>query len=162
VGDNIARLRRCDPRVVVETARRVGLHDAIMRLPNGYATAVSEAGFVLSGGQRQRLALARAVFGEPKLLVLDEPNASLDEAGEVALLEVMVAMRDAGASILMIAHRPSLIAVADKLLVLKDGIVDRFGARESVLQALNAPPIQLVRGTKREDSDRAAVRIAGR
>jgi ATP-binding cassette subfamily C protein len=162
IADNIARLRQAPSCDILEAARRVGLHEAIMRLPNGYATAVGEAGFVLSGGQRQRLSLARALFGDPKLLVLDEPNSSLDEAGEGALLDTVAAARDAGVAVLMIAHRPSLVAIADKLLVLKEGMIDRFGAREHVLQALNAPPIQLVRAKDRDASEPTPVRLAAR
>jgi ATP-binding cassette subfamily C protein len=146
VAENIARLQEADPRDIVAISRRVGIHDAIMRLPHGYATAIGQAGFLLSGGQRQRLALARALFGKPKLLVLDEPNSNLDEEGETALLTAIGAARSVGTSVLMIAHRPSVVTIADKLLVLKDGIVDRFGARQAVMRALSAPPLQLLRG----------------
>jgi ATP-binding cassette subfamily C protein len=146
VGENIARMADGDPASIMAAAQAAGIHDAIMRLPQGYATALSEAGFVLSGGQRQRVALARALYGEPKLLVLDEPNSSLDADGEKVLLDAVVAAKQRGAAVLMIAHRPSLVAVADRLLVLKDGLIDRFGERERVLQALKAPPVRLVKG----------------
>jgi len=146
VAENIARLQEADPRDIVAISRRVGIHDAIMRLPHGYATAIGQAGFLLSGGQRQRLALARALFGKPKLLVLDEPNSNLDEEGEAALLAAIGVARSAGTSVLMIPHRPSVVTIADKLLVLKDGIVDRFGARQAVMRALTAPPLQLLHG----------------
>jgi ATP-binding cassette subfamily C protein len=146
VGENIARLRDAHPQAIIEAAARAGIHDAIMRLPNGYATRIGDAGFVLSGGQRQRLALARALFGSPKLLVLDEPNANLDDEGERILLNAVRRAQAESASVLMIAHRPSLMTVADKLLVLKDGIVERFGTREKVMDAVRAPAIQLVRG----------------
>ncbi len=162
VGDNIARMRLADPRDIIAAARRVGLHDVILRLPNGYATPVGDAGFVLSGGQRQRLALARALFGDPKLLILDEPNSNLDEEGERALLAAVSAAREAGTSVLMIAHRPSLVALADKLLVLKDGVVDRFGAREAVLRVLNGPTIQVVRSTEAQMPGQRLARVAAR
>jgi ATP-binding cassette subfamily C protein len=145
IAENIARLRDADPCEVVAAARDVGLHDAIMKLPNGYATPIGDAGFILSGGQRQRLALARALFGNPKLLVLDEPNSNLDDDGERMLVEVIDGVRQKGTSVLMITHRPALVAVADKLLVLKDGVIDRFGAREAVMRGLKAPPVQLLR-----------------
>jgi ATP-binding cassette subfamily C protein len=156
VAENIARLREADPAEIMAAARAVGLHDVIMRLPHGYATPVDEAGFILSGGERQRLAMARALFGAPKLLVLDEPNANLDEAGERALLDAVAAARAGGASVVMIAHRPSLVALADKLLVLKDGMIDRFGTREAVLRVLNGPSIQLLRGGAGEAPARIA------
>ena len=147
VAENIARLRDTHPQAIVAAAARAGIHDAIMRLPHGYATRIGDAGFVLSGGQRQRLALARALFGDPKLLVLDEPNANLDDEGERILLNAVRRARADGASVLMIAHRPSLMSVADKLLILKDGIVERFGTRDKVMEAVKAPAIQLVRST---------------
>ena len=154
VAENIARMRAdADPAAVIEIAKRAGLHETIMRLPFGYATRVGEAGFVLSGGQRQRLALARALFGNPKLVVLDEPNANLDEEGERVLIDAIDAAREAGAAVMVIAHRPSIIAGVDKLLVLKDGLVDKFGAREAVMRMMSAPAIQLV---KRGDDSAAA------
>jgi ATP-binding cassette, subfamily C, bacterial len=160
VGDNIARMRVADPRDIIAASRRVGLHDVIMHLPNGYATPVGDAGFILSGGQRQRLALARALFGDPKLLILDEPNSNLDEEGEQALLAAVSAARAAGTSVLMIAHRPSLVEIADKLLVLKDGVVDRFGGREAVLRVLNGPTLQVVRGAGAKRPGSGLVQIA--
>jgi ATP-binding cassette subfamily C protein len=159
VADNIARMRDAAPHEVIAISRQVGLHEAVMRLPQGYATTIGEAGFMLSGGQRQRLALARALFGKPKLLVLDEPNSNLDEEGEATLLSAVGAARSDGTSVLMIAHRPSLVTLADKLLVLKDGMVDRFGARQTVLRALNTPPVQLLRAPA-EDRSTPALSVA--
>ena len=156
IADNIARLREANPHDVVAAAREVGLHDAIMKLPSGYATPIGDAGFILSGGQRQRLALARALFGNPKLLVLDEPNSNLDDDGERMLVEVIDRVRQRGASVLMITHRPALVAAADKLLVLKDGVIDRFGAREAVMRGLNAPPVQLLRRPQTAEPARLA------
>ena len=160
VAENIARLRDSDPQEVIDAAVRAGLHDIIMQLPNGYATPIGDAGFVLSGGQRQKLALARAMFGKPQLLVLDEPNANLDDDGERTLIHVISQARAEGTSVLMIAHRPSLMSVADKLLILKDGVVERFGSRETVMGSFKTPPVQLVRGATAITPDRA--RLASR
>lgn len=156
VADNIARFRDAPESAIVAAAKCVGLHDAIMRLPSGYATPVGESGFLLSGGQRQRLTLARALFGDPKLIVLDEPNSNLDADGERLLLAAIDGARRAGAAILLITHRPSLVAAADKLLVLKDGMIDRFGAREGVLQALQSPPVQRLRAPAAANRPRLA------
>lgn len=160
VAENIARLRDAHPQTVIDAAVRAGIHDAIMKLPHGYATRIGDAGFVLSGGQRQRLALARALFGSPKLLVLDEPNANLDDDGERTLISAISQARAEGTSVLLIAHRPSLMSVADKLLILKDGVVERFGSRETVMGSFQTPAIQLVRGTATIAPDRA--RLAAR
>ncbi len=138
VRDNIARLADADPDQVVATAKLVGLHETIMRLPNGYDTEIGEGGSRLSGGQRQRLGLARALFGAPRLVVLDEPNASLDQEGEQALISAIEQLRDAGTTIVVIAHRPNILRVADKLLVLRNGSIGAFGEREAVIAKINA------------------------
>ena len=150
IAENIARLRETDHTPVVAAAMRAGIHEAIMRLPNGYATRLSDGGFVLSGGQRQRLALARALFGQPRLLVLDEPNSNLDSEGERILIEAVRRARADGTTVIMIAHRPSLMAVADKLLVLRDGVIERFGGRDGVMRLLQAAPMKLVRSGEPE------------
>jgi ATP-binding cassette, subfamily C, bacterial len=136
VGANIARMTEGRPEEVVRAARLAGVHDMIGRLPFGYDTPVGEASFALSGGQRQRIALARALFGRPRLLVLDEPNASLDHAGEQALLHAIDEAKADGTTVVMIAHRPSIVSVADKLLVLKDGVVEQFGPRQEIMKAV--------------------------
>ena len=136
VGANIARMTEGRPEEVVRAARMAGVHEMIGRLPFGYDTPVGEASFALSGGQRQRIALARALFGRPRLLVLDEPNASLDHAGEQALLHAINEAKADGTTVVMIAHRPSIVSVADKLLVLKDGVVEQFGPRQEIMKAV--------------------------
>jgi ATP-binding cassette subfamily C protein len=149
IGDNIARLREADPQDTIEAAKKAGIHEMIMTLPHGYATPVSDTSFLLSGGQRQRLALARVLFGRPKLIVLDEPNSNLDQAGEAALIAAIEEAKQSGAAVVIVAHRPSVLATADKLLVLKEGLIDRFGAREAVMKALTSPPVRLVRSAER-------------
>jgi ATP-binding cassette subfamily C protein len=143
--DNIARMREGeDPRLVLDAARMADVHDLVGRLPLGYDTVIGEGGYGLSGGQRQRVALARAVYGRPRLLVLDEPNASLDAEGERALMRAIEAMRADGAIVVLIAHRPSIMQVADKLLVLQDGRAAQFGPRGAVAvleTGLNAPAV---------------------
>jgi PrtD family type I secretion system ABC transporter len=138
VRDNISRLETAHPDDVIEAARLAGLHGAIMTLPRGYDSEIGDAGVKLSGGQRQRIALARAVFGKPRLIILDEPNSSLDQEGDEALHEAIVALKRRGATVMIIAHRPSILNLADKLLVLRNGMVDVYGNRSEVIAKLNA------------------------
>lgn len=145
VAETIARLGRIDPRAVIAAAKLADIHHAIAALPCGYATRLREAGFLLSGGQRQRLAFARAVHGDPCVVVLDEPDAHLDVAGEAALVAGIERLRARGAAVVLTTHRRGLIAAADKLLVLKHGLVDRYGTRSTVLADLEQPPIRLIR-----------------
>jgi ATP-binding cassette subfamily C exporter for protease/lipase len=139
IAANIARLGEIDPEQVIEAAKAAGLHDMILRFPKGYDTPMGEAGSLLSGGQRQRVALARAIYGSPVLVVLDEPNANLDDAGEAALARAVVALRNKGSAVVLITHRPSAIALADQLLLLRDGQVQANGPRDAVLAALRKP-----------------------
>ncbi|MGO8916363.1 MAG: type I secretion system permease/ATPase [Stellaceae bacterium] len=138
VRDNIARLGEAGPAAIIEAAKLVGLHESIMRLPRGYNSEIGDAGLKLSGGQRQRIGLARAVFGRPRLVVLDEPNASLDHEGEEALHYAIATLKEMGTTIVMIAHRPSVLGLADKLLVLRNGAVEAYGSRAEVIAKLNA------------------------
>jgi ATP-binding cassette subfamily C protein len=143
VAENIARLGAVDRARVVRAARAAGVHETILRLPHGYATPV--AGHVLSQGQRQRVALARALYADPCLLVLDEPSGFLDAAGEAHLLALLRTLRAREVGVVLVTHRPALIASVDKLMVLRDGLAERFGARADVLRALHAPPVRLLR-----------------
>jgi ATP-binding cassette subfamily C protein len=136
IRDNISRMRNADPRLVLDAARLADVHDMIGRLPLGYDTYLGEGGYTLSGGQKQRIGLARALYGRPRLIVLDEPNANLDADGERALIHAIETMRADGAIVILIAHRPSIMQVADKLMVLQDGKIVQFGPRTSVVGAI--------------------------
>jgi PrtD family type I secretion system ABC transporter len=138
VADNIARLAEApDAEEVIAAAKLSGIHDFVLRLPRGYDTGIGEGGVRLSGGQRQRIGLARALYGRPRLLVLDEPNSSLDQEGEAALLHAVEAMKRAGAVIVMITHKANILQAADKLCLIRNGRVDAFGARDAVIAEIN-------------------------
>lgn len=138
IAENIARMGKVDSPQVIAASHCAGLHDMILRLPKGYDTPVGEAGGLLSGGQRQRIGLARAVYGNPALVVLDEPNANLDEAGEVALQKTVLDLKARGKTVFLITHRPGAIACADRLMVLREGHLQADGPRDVVLAHLQA------------------------
>jgi PrtD family type I secretion system ABC transporter len=133
VAENIARLGAPDATEVVRAAQRAHVHELILRLPKGYDTEIGDAGQALSPGQRQRIALARALYGKPRLIVLDEPNANLDHEGEEALARTLEILKADGVTVVIIAHRPSLLRNVDKMLVLNDGAVASFGPRAEVM-----------------------------
>jgi ATP-binding cassette, subfamily C, bacterial exporter for protease/lipase len=136
IAENMARFGELQPDKVVEAATCTGLNDMILHLPKGYDTPVGEEGGALSGGQRQRIALARAVYGRPGLLVLDEPNANLDDLGELALAKTVQAFKAMGKTVVLVSHRPGVLALADQLVVLHNGTVSHQGPRDTVLAAL--------------------------
>lgn len=136
VAENIARYGELDSDKIVQAAKAAGVHDMILRLPSGYQTNVGVDGGTLSGGQRQRIALARALYGDPCLIVLDEPNSNLDEVGEIALVEAIRHAKQRGATVVFISHNKRLIGVAEKLLVMRDGSLSAYGPQDQVLDLL--------------------------
>jgi len=138
ISENIARFGEIDPEKVIDAAKLAGVHDLILQLPAGYDTVIGQAGGVLSGGQRQRIGLARAVYGNPSLIVLDEPNSNLDELGEQALTAAIMELKRRQITVILITHRATIISVVDRLLVLRNGQVALNGPRDEVLQKLAA------------------------
>ena len=138
VGENICRFKEATSDSIVGAARMAGAHDTILRLRDGYETRIGDSACHLSGGQRQRIALARAVFGNPCLVVLDEPNASLDGTGEAALVECVGRLRQSGTTVVIISHRIGALHLADKVLHLHDGVMAGYGPRDQVIGNLRA------------------------
>ncbi len=136
VSENIARFGNVDPDMVVAAAQRAQVHEMILHLPKGYDTMLGEGGLGLSGGQKQRVGLARAMYGDPALVVLDEPNSNLDDIGEAALVRAVGELRKRGKTVVVITHRSNIIGATNKLLVLRDGTVGLFGPSDQVLAAL--------------------------
>ena len=142
IAENVARFGEPDTDKVTEACRMVGLDGFIEQLPKGYDTQVGDDGAFLSGGERQRVALARALYGMPKFVVLDEPNASLDESGDAALLNALKMMRAQGTTIIVMTHRLNILGAIEHMLVLVDGQIQKFGTCQEVLAALQSPPAQ--------------------
>ncbi|MBO1074488.1 type I secretion system permease/ATPase [Roseomonas marmotae] len=140
VFQNIARMADAEPEAVFAAARLAGCHEMILRLPQGYETEIGEGGQHLSGGQRQLVGLARAMFGNPKLVVLDEPNSNLDGDAEAALQRAVDTLKSRGTTVVLVSHRPTLVQGVDKVLLLKDGAVEMFGPRAEVLRRLMPQP----------------------
>ncbi|MDR4516669.1 MAG: type I secretion system permease/ATPase [Nitrosomonas sp.] len=136
VSENIARFGEVDPEKVILAAKRAGVHQMILNMPEGYDTKLGDGGAGLSGGQKQRLGLARAMYDDPALIVLDEPNSNLDDIGEQALLTALLDLRKRGKTIILITHRSSIISVTNKLLFLHEGIAKLFGPTQQVLEEL--------------------------
>ncbi len=139
VAENIARFNKIEPDKVVAAAQRAGVHEVIVNLKNGYDTEIGAGGYSLSGGERQRIALARALYGDPKIIVLDEPNANLDSSGEAALASAIQLSKEAGCSVIVISHRPSILSTVDEILVLNAGSLVKYGPRDQVMAELGRP-----------------------
>ena len=154
VAQNIARF---DPmpesQAVIAAARAANVHDMILRLPEGYETQIGEGGHALSAGQRQRIALARALYGDPFLVVLDEPNSNLDAEGDQALTQAILGVRARGGVVVVIAHRPSALAGVDQMMIMSEGRVQSYGPKDEILSKVlppsdagRQPPFKVVSG----------------
>jgi PrtD family type I secretion system ABC transporter len=147
IKENIARMKKdANDEDIIEAAQLAGVHDLVLQLPKGYETEIGPDGMMLSGGQRQRVGLARAFFGSPKVLILDEPNANLDSFGEIALSQALTKAKEKGITTIIISHRTSILSVADKILAIKDGTVALFGSKEEVLEKMNQVSQAAARG----------------
>jgi ATP-binding cassette subfamily C protein/ATP-binding cassette subfamily C protein EexD len=143
VAENIARLGHVNDTAVIAAATAAGAHDAILRLPNGYDTPIGEGGVALSGGMRQRVGLARALHGNPRLIILDEPNSNLDEEGEKALGQAMAAMKSAGRTVIVVTHRPQILAHVDRVMVMSFGKALACGPRDEVIAKMRGQKVVL-------------------
>ena len=142
VADNISRFEAdAEPAVIVRAAQSAGVHEMVLRLPNGYATEIGESGSALSAGQRQRVALARALYRDPFVVVLDEPNSNLDAEGDAALTQAILSVRQRGGIAIVVAHRPSALEGCDLVLAMTNGAVAAFGQKEEVLRKVLRPNV---------------------
>ena len=146
-GSIASNIARCDPQAssaaVLEAAKAAGAHDLILSLPDAYGTKVGEGGVTLSAGQRQRIGLARALYGKPFLVVLDEPSSNLDSEGEEALTEAIVNVRQRGGIVVVVAHRPKALEGVDHVLVIGEGRAQSFGPKEEILRRVLRTPVPL-------------------
>lgn len=141
IAENICRFGEVDDEKIVTAAQMADVHDMIQRLPDGYNTQIGDSGAALSGGQRQRIGLARALYGMPSLIVLDEPNASLDSAGEQALMNTILRLKEAGKTVVMVTHKTNALAQCDAIMVMQDGAVQAFGPRDEILAKIVGPRV---------------------
>ncbi|MEQ2026359.1 type I secretion system permease/ATPase [Xenorhabdus szentirmaii] len=142
IAENIARFNDVEPEKVIEAAKKAGVHELVLNLEQGYDTLIGVGGMGLSGGQKQRIGLARALYGNPSLIVLDEPNSNLDDLGEKALNNAITQLREQGKTVVVITHRPSLLSQTNKILLLVQGKMKMFGPSQQVMAALSQSPAQ--------------------
>ena len=154
IQENIARLGEASSEDVIAAAQLANVHEMVLRMPQGYDTEIGERGMALSGGQRQRVGLARALFQSPKLVVLDEPNANLDQEGELALLQAIEKLKETKTTAIIVAHRPAVLQHVDKILVMKEGTVRLFGDRAEVLNAISGPQNPAIETIEQSSAER--------
>ncbi|PIF04244.1 MAG: type I secretion system permease/ATPase [Arcobacter sp.] len=165
ISQNIARFNEIDSEKVVEAAQKAGVHEMILRLPEGYDTMIGAGGVSLSGGQRQRIGFARALYDNPVLIVLDEPNSNLDDKGELALIKAVGELKEQGTTVVIITHRPSILQITNKLAVIKQGILEIYGETEEVMAkiaAANAPQAQTPKIAAKQQQPRISLGKPGR
>ena len=148
VAENIARFGEVDAAQVVAAARQAGVHEMVLRLPQGYDTPIGEGGSVLSGGQRQRIGLARALYGQPVLVVLDEPNSNLDTQGDLALMAALKRLKALGSTLIIVTHRTNVLEQVDKILVLASGEMMAYDESRKVMAMLNGAKQETLSGQR--------------
>jgi ABC-type protease/lipase transport system fused ATPase/permease subunit len=161
IAENIARLGEVDAEKVVHAAKLIGMHEVILSFPQGYDTKLGGTGFALSGGQRQRLAIARAFYGIPKYIVMDEANANLDEVGEAILVQAIQFLKKQGSSIVITTHRPRLVGAVEKLLVLRAGQQVGFGPAQEMLNAVRNLQLVPTNDSQDKQAKEASLDVAG-
>jgi len=163
IAENIARFSPdADSGAIVKAAREASVHDLVLKMTDGYNTQISEGGAKLSAGQRQRIGLARALYGAPTLVVLDEPNSNLDAEGESALIQAMASVRERGGTVIVVAHRPSAISVLDQLMMIRDGQMVAFGPKDEVLKKVMARPVEVPKRLEPAQTEPVAAVAEGR
>ena len=140
IAQNISRFRQADHGDVIKAAKLAGVHEMVQQMPDGYDTEIGDGGQSLSGGQRQRIGLARALFGHPTVVVLDEPNANLDSPGEIALIEAIRQLKTAGTTVVFVTHKTNMLSLADKVLVMDQGTIRLYGERDEILAQIFSGP----------------------
>ena len=145
VAENIARLGEVDPQKVIRAAQIAGVHAMILALPKGYDTPIGAMGMALSGGQRQRIGLARALYGDPKIVVLDEPNSNLDEAGDACLVQAVMNLKQLGSTVILVTHKPNILSIVDNIILMQDGQIALVGSRDDVLRKMESLRMEQIR-----------------
>ena len=145
VAENIARLGEVDPQKVIRAAQIAGVHAMILALPKGYDTPIGAMGMALSGGQRQRIGLARALYGDPKIVVLDEPNSNLDEAGDACLVQAVMNLKQFGSTVILVTHKPNILSIVDNIILMQDGQIALVGSRDDVLRKMESLRMEQIR-----------------